>query len=247
VTNSKISDLELDQLIEKAVKGDKVALGLLLFHPWLTERLDKISARKAYKFRLDREEIRDAVFDTVSRKIQDIKNPKNRPLTKCLNAWCGSIAESVSLNMLRHAGTERKYIKREVRESTNGGRKTAEGISQPLQFKSPKTPEENYVEKEMTELCAELWPLLLSRVQQELKSLSPEDTRLLKNWSGKTLRELKEETGIPIATLNRHLKDLQKDLLKKLRIYEVVKKDPKHWKTFAGLMRNSIKTMTHAA
>jgi DNA-directed RNA polymerase specialized sigma24 family protein len=247
VTNSKISDIELNQLIEKAVKGDKEALARLRSSKWLTQLLHNISLRMANafnQFNLISAEIEDALSDAVCDKIETIRKPNKSSMT----AWCWTIGRRISLNKIGRAKLDKKEREKSIQEiAITGTRKTATNISKPLPVTGKDSPEKILLEKEATVLRNNLRTDLYLKVPQELAKLSPEDAKLLISWSGKTLEELKEETGIPISTLSRHLKALQKDILKNLHIYEVVKRDPRHWKGVAELIRNSIKAMTPAA
>ena len=247
MTNSRISDIELNQLIEKAVKGDKEALARLRSSKWLTQLLHNISLRMANafnQFNLISVEIEDALSDAVCDKIETIRKPNKTSMT----AWCWTIGRRICLNKIGRAQLDKKEREKAIQEiAITGTRKTATNISKPLPVTGKDSPEKILLEKEATVLRNDLRADLYLKVPQELAKLSPEDAKLLISWSVKTLEELKKETGIPISTLSRHLKTLQKDILKKLHIYEVVKRDPRHWKGVAELIRNSIKAMTPAA
>lgn len=247
MTNSKISDIELNQLIEKAVKGDKEALARLRSSKWLTQLLHTISLRKAHEFNqfnLISVEIEDALSDAVCDKIETIRKPNKTSMT----AWCWTVAQRVCLNKTRRAKLDKKEQEKAIQDITSTGtRKTATNNSKPLPVTGKDSPEKILLDEEASALRNKLRADLYLKVPQELAKLSPEDAQLLISWSGMTLAQLNEETGIPISTVNRHLKELQKGILKRLGIWPVVKNDPKLWKGVAELIRNSIKAMTPAA
>jgi DNA-directed RNA polymerase specialized sigma24 family protein len=244
VATSNFSDIELNQLIPKAINGDKDALAQLRSSKWLTRLLRKISLRMGDEFKVIPREIEDALSDAVCDKIETIKKPNKASMT----AWCWTTARNFCLNKIRRGELDKEHREETIQARTIAGtRKTASNISQPLPITASNSPEKILLEKEAAVLLEKLRTDLYLKVKQELENLSPEDAKLLISWSGKTLEQLKEETGIPISTLSNQLKGLQKEILKKIGIWRFVKKDPQLWKGVAELIRNSLKAMNSAA
>lgn len=212
-----IYGVDPEELILKARGGDRNALYLLLFSPWLTQLLDEVSGKTSWDFNVDGEAVRDFVFERVRLKIRKLKNPHNLPWCECFAGWCKKIAENHARNLIRHRGVVERHWDGVSHEHTqsirNGQRITA--------LHAPTVSQEDEIEqKERDALQAKLH----RTVQKVFPSLKPEDKKLISMWSdGKKLRELSAETGMPISTVNNRLKKILKAFVKE--ITEVVVKE----------------------
>jgi hypothetical protein len=249
VANSNFNNIELERIIAGAIKGDKASLDLLRFSPWFTKFLDKTSTWMAHDYGLDREEIRDAVFDKVSEKIHDITNPNNSPLTGCFCRWCKMIARTCCLNKLRHNEVEDDYLHDlKALETTHGSRISKEGASEPLQYSSTDSPEEIAFENEIARLCRNLKTVLYLAVKRELAISSPTDIRVVILWGGRMkLKQISEATDISISSVQRHLTEWQKGILEKTILHQIIDKEPARRAGAYELIRNADNEFTRAA
>jgi len=239
VTNSHNILIYLNQLISAAIAGSEEALQQLRFHPWFTAMLTEISRLMSFRYRVDAEEIRDHVFDKVSANIETIKNPNNSPLTTCLRAWCRQTAKRFCLNEIRHDGVEQRHFDRSVdRENSNGTRKSAGGGSLPLQPAGGNSPEDVHFAEE---LRYQLGPGLSLEVRRALTSCSPAVRRIVLLWAhGMTLKRISEETGIPVATVQRYLSHWQKRVFKRTVLGQIVADAPYRRMRAYELLRKAI-------
>lgn len=247
---SNISDIDLDQLIAASISRTNESLDLLIVCPWFTTHLNEIAASMAYQYRLDAIEIRDAVFDKLLDKIQTIKNPRNSPLTECLLAWCRKTARRVCLNRIRHNRVKKNYLEcLAASEKIRGTRVSTEGVSRPLKPPDANSPEEIVLEKELAMLREKLRTDVYLEVKRELDNSSPTDIRVVKCWGSRmmNLKQISEETGIPISTVQRHLIAWQKRVLEKTVLHQIINKDPEHRAGAFEMIRNAVKKLTQAA
>ena len=243
------SNIDWNQIIDDAIKGNEESLNLVRFSEWFTIGLDEISTIAAYRYRLDAAEIRDAVFDKLSDKIQTIKNPKKSPLTECLLAWCRKTAKRICLNKIRHNRVKKNHVDRLMaNENGNGTRVSTEGRT-PLPSPKANSPEQIHLEKEATALRENVRADVYLEVKKALANSSPTDLRIVICWAlgNMTLKHISEATGIPISTVQRHLVAWQKQILTKTILQQFVSKHPKHRGGAFEMIENAIKSFTRAA
>ena len=231
MTTSNFTNINLDQIIADAIKGDKEALDSVRFSESFTTQLHKISAVMAFKYRLDAEEIRDTVFDTLSSQIQTIKNPK------CLFAWCWTVAERVCLNMIRHRHVVEDHAEREAAaEKAKGARISKEGVPIPLPSSDINSQHNILLEKEFREN-------VYLEVKRALASTSPMDLRIVICWGAglMNLSQISQATAIPLSTVATHLSNWQREILKGTLLQEIVNENPKHRAGAYEMIQNAIK------
>jgi len=248
---SNITDINLEQLIADAIKGNKESLHLLRFGPWFTTRLDEMSTYMSCIYGIDAVDIRDKVIDTLSDKIQTIRNPNNRPLSECLLAFCGKIAKNFCLNRIRHNLVKKNYLEcLAASEGINGTRISIEGVSIPLKSLDANSPEEILREKEIAVLREKFRADVYLEVKRALDNSSPTDIRIVVCWGAgmMNLKQISEATGIPLSTVHNHLTAWQKQILKKTILDQIVSENPGYRR--AGtyeMLRNAITKVTRAA
>ncbi len=234
-----------NELIPAAVKGDKKALHLFLFSPWLEQLLNEVSTCTSWKYGVDAEELRDYVFERIRRKIRKITNKHNTAWPTCFSAWCYKTAERRALNLIRHRGVEERYWGGVLHEHTiniRGGKREAE-----LQSRA-QSQEEEVEENERRALLSKLH----LTVWDVYHSLTTDDAKLIKLWAnGKKLREISAATGLPKSTASYQLKVLQKGFVKAVESVIVetlgVAHLPEEWKELRagirGLIASSLKEL----
>lgn len=242
MTISIIND-ELDQLITDAIKGDTEALDSLRFGEWFENLKNEIATRKAFRFGVDREEIRDAIFDTLSTNIRDINNPNNCPLAKCLCAWCARVATSFCLNKLRHLKVENKFAERlAARETISGIRRSTEGGAIPLRSRDAHSPDEILIEKEEAESRERIIADVCFEAKKHLDNASPTDTRIVILWGAgrMTLEQISEATRIPLSTVQRHLIAWQKPIIQEDLLQQTIIDNSKRQIKIVNLIRIAV-------
>ncbi|HET6976679.1 MAG TPA: hypothetical protein VFI24_10180 [Pyrinomonadaceae bacterium] len=250
MATSNFIDIEKEKIIADAIIGDQSSVDRLRFSPWFTEFVDRVSIRDSNRYSLDREEVRDAIFDRVSEKIHDITNPKNNPLTGCFCRWCLTIARSCCLNMIRRNDLNNAYLDDlKALEKTHGSRISTDGFSTPLQFSSTDSPEEIAIESELGKLCENLRVAIYLTVRRELTASSPIDIRVVILWGAgnMNLKQISDMTGASISTVQRHLTNWQKGILRQTILQQFVDQEPGRRAGAYEMFRNAIKEFTQAA
>lgn len=177
--------------------GDIEARTLLIEHPATMQLLDRVAHWAYRRYKQDPDEIKDFILVKLFNSINTLKDPSQ--LTK----WCYMMAKNYSLNQIRHLNVEEKY--RELKLAEEQGR-FGKWHGKPLiPPHLASLPEEELLIKEQE--------LYLKEVLKRLKQSFP-DSSLMEAWAeGKTLRQISEEMGVPISTVARRLKNMQKALI----------------------------------
>lgn len=244
---SDLSDINVDQVLADAIKGEKESLDRLRFSKWFTKFLKETSARWAYRSGLDAEEIRDFIFDKISASIQDVENPNARSF----QAWCKTIARSFCSSEHRHIQVEQNHRDDvAAREGVQGWRKSVEGGAKPLRSTDENSPYESCLESEIAEFCERIRARLQSAVRTELANSSPTDIRVVFLWGAgdMNLAQTAAVMGIATATVQRHLVAWQKRILQQPIVHQVLSESAEDDRNgLSELFRNAIKTVGLAA
>jgi len=203
-----LSDIILHQLINEARQGNENSLGRLMDSIQVKNLLDLVSTQVAHQFRVDSTLIREELFDKLCSKIKTLKKPKFKTLT----SWAFTTARHFCLNQYRHGLVVNKHSEQVVHSETNGKRKSCGGDFKPLPSSLNNSPEDIMLEQER---CAVLDDLAL-QVIEIINSFEANDRSIVIHWgAGKLLREISEATGVPLSTVQKHLKKLQKEIIRK--------------------------------
>jgi len=214
-----INDAALEEIIPKAIKGDQETLNLLMAHPWM-QQLFEILTRWALK-NFNPESypkagsVQGIIYEKLLRDGPNIKNESNRSWRGLLKSWCFSVIGHYYLNQIRDLKVVLKH------EEQAGESPTEEPCSTAL------TPEEELLAEEEELLAKEekrLWKERGAEVRRRLwlviNSFPPKDARVIRLWvKGKNLRQIEEETGIPLSTVDRREKKIQKALVQEIRAF----------------------------
>lgn len=199
-----IFGVDPEELIPKAIGGDKEAHHQLLFCPWLTGVLDNVSARTSWEFNVDNEAVRDFVFDRVRLNISKVDNPNNLPWCECLAGWCREISINRAYNLIRHSGVEERHCACVEHQHTINIR----GRQRNAKLYSTSISQEEEVEQKKRDA---LLLKMRRKAREVFRSLAPEDAKLISMWSdGKTLREQSTKIGKAMSTLNKRQKEILK-------------------------------------
>jgi DNA-directed RNA polymerase specialized sigma24 family protein len=188
----------LESLTEKAISGDDEALTLLVEHPQLKKVLNDVSKWAEKKFKQDRDEIRDFLTTALYYKIETVSNPRR------LDLWLSKVAKSYSLNEIRRKRKEHYYIV-EIEHDRYDSKKRNDYIM--VQSTPVPTPEQELLDKERASLME-------NAVRKATKSFPP---KMVDAWaSGRSVKEIIEETGMPASTVYRTLKKMQKAIISEI-------------------------------
>lgn len=210
----KIDGDALDEVIRKSVEGDENALSILLYCEWLWNVLTRISNNAARQFRVDADDLLDYVFDQLRRKIQSIKNPNGSKWRDCLAGFCRTTAHYRCINLMRPRRQDEAYRDSVVGERT-GWRRHGQRIDEPCS--TEKSPEEEVEQHEQDSIREGATPRISETVWRVFNSLKPEDATLILLWvDGKTLKQISDETRIPLSSVARRLAELQKVFFKEI-------------------------------
>lgn len=241
--NSDIN-IDIEEICAKAIAGDEASLDQLMASVWLAKTLDEITARQGRQFEIDRNEIRDRIYDKLRKKITTIENPKKRSLTKCIRAWCNKVGRRFCLNRRRHREVEDRYVDRVTHENSRGVLKSTKGTVIALQSPSTNSPEIIRLQKEEDLLWANRRADLHSQVYDAVAKLPSEDLNIILLWAKQsTLKEIHQKTGIPIATVQRRLKKSQREILESIGIWKLIAAHPAHEKGANELIGNCMLEM----
>jgi DNA-directed RNA polymerase specialized sigma24 family protein len=231
---------DIDEIIVKAVNGDKTSLGELMVSPWLAGILKEITTQKARQFRIDHNEIRDRICDQLRENITTIENPKK----ESIRAWCKSTATYFCFNGSRHRKVEDRYVDQVIHENIHGTRKSAKGTIIVLQSPATISPEDVMLQAEEDLLWASRKADVYSQVRNAVMALPPEDIKITLLWArGMRLKEIAQETGTPLATVQRHLKKSQKQILESVGIQNLIAGDTELTKGAYELVANCMLEM----
>ena len=241
--DNDLSDIKLVDIITDAINRKEGSVLLLLSHPLMMSMLDEASDRLARKFKLDRNEVRDAISEKVREKIDSIENRNQQDLSKVLAAWCRKAGLRWCINKTKHNQVQVRYCERVIRENTRGKRRSVDGNAKPLQFPTAGSPEDILLDKEQLAFLKGL-PSELVKI---VATLPPEDIHMIVLWSsGKTLVEIHEATGIALSTVGKHLKKSQNLIIKRIGLQRIIdlnseKRKAELLKRASRFIRNSLK------
>lgn len=192
-----LRDLTLEQLTERAMKGDLEARSLLIEHSQVTQLLNKVSGWAYRRYKQDPDEIKDFLLVKLFNSINTLKDPSQ------LRKWCYEMARNYCLNRLRRLNVEEKYQELKLYQHQGLFGKWQGRPLIPPQFES--SPEKEILIEELR--------LHMRAVWGRLKQSFP-DSSLIEAWAeGKTVKQIGEETGESMATVYRRLNKMKKAIV----------------------------------
>lgn len=207
-----IDGVALEEVIAKAVRGDQNALRLLLFSPWLSQLIEGVSDRVSRLYQVDSAEVRDFVSEKLRDKIDTLRNPHNRPWRDCLRVWCYTVAK----NHAQHTVRRNRAFKQSYRNSIeHENTQLIRDRKRMTALYSPLPSQEDEIEQKEREFQRVLLQAKLEQsFRQVFDSFTPEDKLLLSQWAeGKTSAQISGELEMPISTVYRRLRKLQKAIV----------------------------------
>jgi RNA polymerase sigma factor (sigma-70 family) len=179
----EIAYVELEKIIPEAINGRTRALDSLVANRWTLDLLDEIADWSSwqFKFKVERNEVYDAVLIAILLKTGTISNPDGNQWRSCFRSWCYAIATHHCLN--------------ELRRQKNASKHEQKVIFLTEQISYVKPPDQQLFEKELHE---QIWMLF--------KSLTRHEQLIIALWVNDiTLCKMCEITGVPVPTLNERL------------------------------------------
>jgi hypothetical protein len=200
---TEAEEAELNRLISKAIDNDKDAFNELLKHHWLWELLDGIINHAVQQYKVDANELLSHVLTQLNFKITTIRNDNDRSPHVCLAGWCRSVVHHRCQVLIRPRSKE---------VSIDDERAT---------FDLPSTwmsPEEELERKEWDAIREGGEPEVFWAVWRVFRTLEPADAEVILMWAdGATLKHMADRFEVKCtATMDRHLKKIQKIFFKEL-------------------------------
>lgn len=200
---TEAEEVEVNRLISEAIDHDKNALNELLKHGWLWELLDGIINRAAQQYEVDANELLSHVLTQINCKITTIRNDNERSLHVCLAGWCRSVVHHRCQVLVRNRSKE---VPIDDERAT---------------FELPSTwmsPEEELERKERDAIREGGEPEVFRAVWRVFRTLDSGDAEMILMWAdGATLEQMADRFGVKCtATMDRHLKKIQKIFFKEL-------------------------------
>jgi len=191
-----IEDIKSKEPDHMEVTWDREAL---LNNPEIVSYVDRVAASTAWKFRQDKADVKQDLLLRMWTDIDTLRDPAR------VKSWCSAVANHRGLNDVRHREIERSYVERKTHEAKEGTSYRGEPL---IQSCAVPTPEQELLQKER---YLQVRNVVLAAVRQSPKWL-------MDAWDPeKEPREIIKETGMPPATVYRHLKMMQKRIVEGLR------------------------------
>jgi RNA polymerase sigma factor (sigma-70 family) len=253
----EINDAALDEIIYRAINRDQEALEKLMVCWWMVQLLNRLADWASRNKKIDADEngkdIQDIIADRIRLKIDTVKNPRKRPWRNCLKSWCYQVAKTC-------CGTVRKSKQRlEQRYRVEVEHEHTQRIENRRRIVAPISPmmvsEQEEIEQQQQKqdsLRKKLNSKIHRTVRQAVNSFTPEDERILSLWAkGNTLKQISEQVEIPLPTVGRRLKKLQRAIIegigkargKDIGVEQKLKKLSAHRAGFEELIAHSLRNM----
>jgi DNA-directed RNA polymerase specialized sigma24 family protein len=200
------SEITLEQLIAKAVAGDKKALDLLIVHWWTIQLLIAVSIWAEGEYHQDRDDVRQIVHFALFRKITTLRNRHHLPWCKCLKLFCFKVAKNHCLGRIDH---EKAVAAHAGVERAEHDAKSVKGSTFVLRSTGAPTPEQELLKKERR--------LRVEAAIRKVVNLYPQDEELLGLWlEDPKVKNIAEALGKSVKTIYPRLRRVQKALCREL-------------------------------
>jgi DNA-directed RNA polymerase specialized sigma24 family protein len=200
------SEITLEQLISRAVAGDKEAFDLLIVHWWTIKLLIAVSIWAERRYHEDRDDVRQIVSLALFCKVTTLKNGRHRPWCKCLRSFCFQVAKNHCLGLKDHEKIVAAHAEAEQAEQASN---SVKGSAFVLQSTTAPTPEQEFLKQDR-----------LSKVDAAISkvvTMYPRDEELLKLWlEDPNVGNLAKALGKSVKTVYPRLRKVQKALCREL-------------------------------
>jgi DNA-directed RNA polymerase specialized sigma24 family protein len=209
-------NLELETLMPEVIKRDQKALDALMRSEWMLRLLSRIADWSERRKKVEADErgtsIQEIVAARIREKLHTVKNPNNAPWDRTLTRWSYKVAarrcEDVRKKRTRLVEEYRRAVEHE----------STQRIEHHVRIYEPPSPtpspEEELERKEQAPLRAKLGSTIQRTTLKARDAAAPEEKLILTLWlEGKTLLKIHELTGIPLATVHRKLKRIQRAIV----------------------------------
>lgn len=202
--NDSALERKLNRWMPKIMDGNRRALNSLMRDEWMLGLLYRIAewAERRKKISVDEQlgtDIQEILTARIRAKLHTIKNPDNAPWSKCIPNWCYVVAGNRCEDVRKR--NARFVVDRDSETS-------------PLVSSTP-SPEEEMEHKEQVPLRKRLKSKIPAAASKARATAAADEQRILSLWiEGDTLDQISEKTAIPLSTVQRKLKKIQKGIVK---------------------------------
>jgi len=175
--------------------SDKEAL---IADPETDKILETIASSAAWHFHQEKEEVKQNLRIKIWRKFETVRDPASLP------GWASRVAKNLGINAVKHQNVERSYLERKVHEANESTSYNGKPL---VKSSTVPTPEDELLQRELE--------------QQVIEAIAAA-TRNSPEWFAsaydpeKSAKEIKAETGQPLATIYRHMRSVQERLVMEL-------------------------------
>ena len=188
VFGDQVSDITLEHLITDAMSGDRKAFTSLVLHPKMSRLIDDVSAWAAWKYQQDRDDVRQVIVIALYNRITTLRDASH------LEDWCYAITRGYSLNEIRHRKKEISYLEDSKSRSQQAKKREGKPF---VEYETASTPEEDF--------------LMEKGMRRATRSFPKE---IVGAWViGKSPKQIAQETGRPISTIYRILKNIRRAII----------------------------------
>src|ERR671926_150470 len=201
--NDPAIEANLKRWMPRIIRGNRRALKKLMRAEWMLLLLYRIAewAERRKKIEVDEErgnDIQEIITERIRAKLHLIKNSNHVPWSKCIPKWCYVVAANLCEDIRKR--NAHFLIDREV---------DAVSLTSTL-----PSPEEELERKEQAPIRKKLKLKIPTTAVEVRDAAAPDERQILSLWvEGCTLKRIAEETSIPLSTVQRKLKKIQKAIV----------------------------------
>jgi DNA-directed RNA polymerase specialized sigma24 family protein len=202
------SEIILEQLIFKAVSGDKKALEVVIAHWWTIQLLSAVSKWAERKYRENHDDIRQVVHLALFLKITTLQNKRKKTWRNCVRSFCFKVAKNYSLGVIDHDNVVASHA--ELERSAHEA-ESITGSASVLQSANTPTPEQLFQKQERLSAVE----VAISKVLK----IYPQDEEILNLWlEDPHIGRIAEALEKSPKTIYPRLRRVQKALCRELGI-----------------------------
>jgi hypothetical protein len=198
--NDPAIERKLKRWMPKIINRNQRALNSLMRDEWMLQLLNSIAegAKRKKKIEVDEElgiDIQEIITARIRTNLHKVKNPNGMPWSMCIPKWCRVVAGRKCEDVRER--NARFVIERDAEMSS-------------LVSTMP-SPEETLERKEQAPIRKRLKSKIPAAAKRARSAGAADDQQILSLWiEGDTLKQIAEKTGIPLSTVQKKLKKIQR-------------------------------------